>query len=98
MDATDFDTAAARTRLKPRALRMARAVLLEGISATEAGRREGLTREAARAASARVMREHRGAGGYPRDWVVRTVVVPPDVAEQIDALERAALGRAGMSP
>ncbi|MEW6647200.1 MAG: TrfB-related DNA-binding protein [Pseudomonadota bacterium] len=97
MDATEFDVAAARTRLKPRALRMARAVLLEGIGATEAGVREGLTRQAARAAVARVMREHRGAGGYPRDWVVRTVVVPPDVAEQIDDLERSALSRAGLS-
>lgn len=94
MSAADFEAAAARTQQKETARGMARLVLLDGLSAAEAGRRYGRTRETARAAAARVLREYREAGGYPRDWVTMTVTVPrhvaDNIAEQVHVVHRAA--------
>lgn len=75
---------------------MARSVLVDGLSAAEAARREGLTRQAAHIAVHSVLRAHREAGGYPRSWRAVTVVVPPDVAVEVRELEMAALREAGL--
>ncbi len=83
MDADTFRDLVNRTRLGPVARELARGVLVEGVSAAEAGRRVGRCGETARAAAARVLRELRAAGGYPADWAVVTIVVPPETAEQI---------------
>lgn len=96
MSPEQFTAYVDRTRLKPRARRMAEAVLVEGISAAEAARREGVTRESARAAAARVMREVRSAGGYPVDWVTVTEVVPPEIAEEIRDVAKRAHRAAGL--
>jgi hypothetical protein len=95
MNADDFDRLAARTRLQARALRMARAVLVDGVGPSEAGRREGCSHEAARAAAARVVRELRIEGGYPPGWRAVTVMVPPDVAAEIEVMASMARRKAG---
>ncbi len=96
MDANTFDRLAAKTRLTERSLRMARAILVEGLGAAEAGRGEGLTRQRAADAAQRVLRELRAEGGYPSGWETVTVVVPGDVAAQIEDLARDARRAAGL--
>jgi len=84
MTPREFDRLVGQTRLQPRAVRMARAVLCEGVSCAEAGRREGVSRQAAWGAEQSVLRALRT--GYPDDWAVVTVVVPPDAADEIAAV------------
>lgn len=96
MTDAEYRAAAYRTRLQARSLRMARSVLVEGLSAAEAARREGLTRQAAHMAAQTVLRAHRAAGGYPRSWRAVTVVVPPEVEEQVRALADEAMREAGL--
>jgi hypothetical protein len=76
---------------------MARAVLVDGISATEAAHREGVTQQAASMAAARVLRELRAEGGYPPGWTAVTVVVDPATAGTIHALAQRAYRRAGLA-
>lgn len=93
---SDFDRLAARTRLSESSLRIARAVLLEGVSQTEAARREGLTRQRASEAVGRILRELRAEAGYPSSWEVITVCVPPETADRIRDLAQAAQRAAGL--
>jgi phage terminase small subunit len=96
MTPDQFDRFANKTRLKERARGMARSVLVDGLTATEAARKARLSRESARASAARVMREVRAEGGYPREWSAVTVVVPPDAAEEIKAIAKRAHRAAGL--
>ena len=50
----DFDRLAARTRLRPASLRMARRILVDGLSAAAAGREVGKTRVLASRAEWRI--------------------------------------------
>lgn len=92
----EFELYASRTRLHDRSRRMAYAVLVEGVSQAEAARREGVGRETARRAVARVLREYRRALGVPPGWETLTVSVPPEAAEEIRAIERREQERAGL--
>lgn len=57
MTPADFDRLAAKTSLKPRALGMARRILVDGISAAQAGREAGRTRSEASRAEWRIRTE-----------------------------------------
>lgn len=96
MTPEDFARYAARTRMRERALRMAGAVLIEGIGPSEAARREGQTHEAARRAAARIVREMRQEGGYPRGWEAVTVIVPQERAEMVRRIEQRERRKAGL--
>lgn len=96
MTEADFIRYANRTRLRARALRMARAALLDGVSYAEIGRREGVSREYARQAAARILREARLAGQYPRGWVWCAHWMPAEWGEEIS--KRIAVSRSLMSP
>lgn len=96
MDTETFNRLVSRTRLRPASVRMARAILIEGVGSSEAGRREGLTHVRAHDAAARVLRELRIEGGYPPGWAPLTVVVPWDVRQQIRDLAESAELAAGL--
>lgn len=83
MTEQEFSRYAGRTRLKARALRMARAALLDGVSYAEIARREGVSREYARQAAARILREARLEGQYPRGWVWYAHWMPAEMARGI---------------
>ena len=83
-----FDEAVSRTRLKPRAISIARMVILEGTTAAEAGRQHDVSREYARQKVARVMREMRNVGGIPSDWEFVSGFVSPDAADRVRAMLR----------
>lgn len=85
MTEREFALYASRTRLKARALRMARAALLDGVSYAEIARRENCTRELARQAAMRIVREARLEGRYPRGWVWFAHWLPPEMAAEISA-------------
>lgn len=96
MTADEFERHVAGTRLQERARRMARAILVEGVSSGIAAEREGLTPQAARTAAQTVRRAAVQAGGFPSHWRVVTVIVPPDVAEDIHDMASAARKRIGL--
>lgn len=96
MDAPTFARLAARTKLTPASLRMARAVLVEGIGPAEAARREGVTRQRAFNAAARLLRELRNEGGYPPGWHPVTVVVPAAAEIEIEEIARRCRREAGL--
>ena len=95
MTPAEFDHLAAKTRQGPLARRMARRVLVDGITAAQAAREDGRTRAEASRAAARIRAELRRETAAPNDWRVLTVVVPPDLAATIEQLARtaAAAGR-----
>lgn len=97
MTLDEFERAVAATRLRARARRMARAVLVEGIGQTEAAAREGVTRQLAHDAVQRVLVQHQRLGGWPIEWVAVTVVVPPDAADEVRAIARREARAAGLS-
>ncbi|MHB8565123.1 MAG: helix-turn-helix domain-containing protein [Acidiferrobacteraceae bacterium] len=88
-----FMESVGRTRLQAVARRMALRVLVDGWSAAEAGRREGLSRERARSAAARVARAWRETGGSPEDWRTLTLRVDATTADLITALVHRARSR-----
>ncbi len=90
MNLSEFELAITHTRLKERAIEASKLVLLEGCGFAEAGRRIGLSRQAVEKAVKTVQLGLKRALGLPDDWVVRTVVVPPEVDKQICALAEAA--------
>ena len=92
----DFDRLAARTRLNETSLRIARAVLIDGLSQAEAARREGLTRQRASDAVSRLLRELRAEGGFPPGWRVITVCVPESIAHDMIERAMAAQRKAGL--
>jgi len=97
MDPRTFQRLAARTRLTPASIGMARAVLVDGVSAAEAARRAGVTRARAADAVARILREARAESGWPSTWEVITVAVPSEVADEIQRIARAARKAAGLN-
>lgn len=90
MTPSEFDLAIAHTRLRERAIEASKLVLLDGCGYAEAGRRIGLTRQAVEQAVRAVQMGLKRGLGLPDGWVVRTVVVPPEVDLQICALAEAA--------
>jgi len=86
MTESEFESAIAGTRLQPRAAALARAVLVDGLTQSEAARAAGVTRQTANAAVERVLRGHRAVVGCPPGWEVVTVCVPPALAVRIRAL------------
>ena len=65
MTTADFDRLAARTRMRPASLRMARRILVDGLSAAAAGREVGKSRALASRAEWRVRAEAAQAGACP---------------------------------
>lgn len=92
----EFDRYASRTRMQPRSLEIARAVLVSGQTMAQAAREAGVSHQTAREAVARILREYRADGGYPMDWETRTVTLPRDDMDEVRHIEDAALRRAGL--
>ena len=82
-----FEGAVLGSRFGTRALRMARAILIDGMGPSAAGRLCGRSHEAARRAARRVWERSR-CQGMPAGWTSVTVVVPAEVAEEIREVER----------
>ena len=83
MNRAEFNRAVKTTRLKTRAVEMARDVLCNKLSSKAAAEKHSLSPQAARAAAARVTRAYRDLGGYPNHWFTLTVTVPPAMAHDI---------------
>jgi hypothetical protein len=83
MDLNTFSRLIARTKLGTDACRMARDMLVYGLgpkeSAARAHRKPGEATKAARHIARCLMDE----GGYPATWEVVTVVLPPELADQV---------------
>ncbi|MDC9720923.1 MAG: TrfB-related DNA-binding protein [Gammaproteobacteria bacterium] len=95
MKKTQFDILAGKTKLKKRALRLAEMVLVDGMTATVAGKKEGVTRQLAEQAVNRILRELKRQGKCPQEWRVITTVLPEHMAqvmEWIESKEREAAG------
>lgn len=92
----NFNFLVARTNLGPRAREMARQVLLEGLTATEAGRSHGVSRQAAERAAKRVIKEARVIAGLPSNWVAGTWILPPELSTLIKALAKREYSRQGL--
>lgn len=88
----EFDRYASRTRMKERAIGIARAVLVDGDTIAAAARSAGVSHQTAREAVARIRHE----AGYPYDWQTRTVTLPPGDMETVRELEERALREAGL--
>jgi hypothetical protein len=78
MTPEQFATAASATRLKPRAIAVAEAVLVGGKGLTQAGNASipRMQRQQVADAVARIEREHLYAIGAPRGWRCITLVLP----------------------
>ena len=83
-----FSSLADKTRLGPAGREMARRALVDGIRPAEVARQMGVVPQTVRdklEVIANAMRAERCA---PADWVVVTVLVPPDVAADIMEIAR----------
>lgn len=96
MDGQEFDRLAAATRLGDKARRMARAVLVEGVTPADAGKMHGATRQAARQAADRVLAEARAAAHMPDHWQPGTWILPPELVELVRVLASREYQRAGL--
>jgi hypothetical protein len=98
MTPLQYSRALGKTRLKARAAFVARRVLVDGLTPTEAARENHLSRQAVAEACRRVEAAHRRNVGAPPGWLCITVCVPPDSAERARVLdaEQDAWRRAGL--
>lgn len=97
MEKTQFDMLAGKTKLKERALRLAEMVLVDGIAATVAGKKEGVTRQLAEQAANRILRELKRQGKYPQEWRVITTVLPEPMAQVMEWIESKEREEAGLT-
>lgn len=97
MTPEEFDVAAARTQQKPRTKAAARAVLVDGLGPTQAGRNcvPPMSRAQVDDAVSRIEREHRALIGAPRGWRCITLTLPwyGEEWDAAEALQRAAYER-----
>jgi len=95
MKKTQFDNLAGKTKLKERALKLAEMVLVDGLAATVAGKKEGVSRQLVEQAVNRIFKELKRQGKCPQEWRVVTTVLPEPMAqvmEWIESKEREAAG------
>lgn len=79
--------------MQERARDMARAILVDGESASEVGRLHDVSRQAAHRAAMKVARLFYEEMECPDGWEVVQLKLPPALAEQVRALEREQLER-----
>ena len=92
MTPRQFALALDRLNLKARSAHVARRVLVDGLTKSQAARESGITPEAVRQAVRRVELAHQNIVGCPPGWECITVCVPPNSRERaavIDAEEDA---------
>lgn len=85
MTPAQFEAAASDTRLKDRARRLARAILVDGVAVSEAARNEGVSRQAAAKAADTVRRASVNADGLRPV----TVKLPDIVATELERIAAA---------
>ncbi len=108
MDKQYFDELAAKTSLKPPSLRMAEAILVNGMSAAEAvecenakrrlenGRLKDLTRQVAKQAANRILKQMKITDHYPDDWVTITTTLPKPWAQLVRYIQTREHLKAGL--
>jgi hypothetical protein len=108
MDKQCFDELAAKTRLKPPSLRMAEAILVNGLSAAEAveqenanrrlekGKLPNITRHVARQAANRILKQMKIIDHYPDDWVTVTTTLPLPWAQLVRYIQTREHLKAGL--
>ncbi len=108
MDKQTFDELAAQTKLKPGALRMAKEVLCNGLSATQAAAQENAlqqsadkkakiaTRQLANQAANRILKEMRRVDKYPEEWVTVTTTLPKTWAQLVRYIQTIEYAKANL--
>lgn len=96
MEKTEFETLVKKTKMQDRAIRLARMVLVEGIKPSEAGKREGVTRQLAEQSVNRVLRQLKMEGNYPENWRTTIAVLPETMAQAMEYIQSKEQERAGL--
>lgn len=100
MTPEEFDSAASKTRLRPRTAAAARAVLVDGLGLTQAGNAAAprMQRQQVADAVARIEREHCKLIGAPQGWRCITLVLPwfGEEWEAAQELQKKAYARTGL--
>lgn len=96
MDKQVFDALAAQTKLQPRALKMAEAILCQGLSAATVAKQEGVSRQLAQQAASRVIKQMRLVDQYPEDWVTVTTTLPKVWAQLVEYIQTLEYAKAGL--
>jgi hypothetical protein len=86
----EFSAAAGRLRIRQENLKLARAVMVDGIRVTDLAAAEGITYQRISNTVKRIYASHLRDAEYPSDWRRITVTVPDPLAEQIQNLADAA--------
>ena len=86
MDAKTLSELLSNTRLKGQSRKIAKAVIVDGNDLVTVARDFGVSRQRVRAIVKRVMEEE----ALPDNWVCLTVMLPPDLAEQVKDMEKQA--------
>jgi hypothetical protein len=97
MTPRQFAAAIDRTRLQQRGRRVARLVLVDGHSKSDAARAAGITPQAVAEVVRRVELAHRAVTGCPAEWECVTVCVPSAAVDAVRAIERRERRRAKLT-
>lgn len=96
MEQAQFEVLATQTRMEAKALRMAKAVLVEGLTAAKAARNEGVKRQLAAQAVKRILRERQLVESYPKEWVTITATLPKQWAQLVKYIQNLEDEKAGI--
>jgi len=88
MTLDEFDFASSYTKIQLDSLAAARLVLVDGHSHKHVAHLTGKKREDVRRWCYKILHEHRGIIGCPRNWQCVTVCVPDEMADTIRQMER----------
>lgn len=84
LTAADFDAAVAGLRITDRSRKLARAVLVDGISTGMTAEAAGVASQSVSQAVGRVYSAHLARIGAPEGWETVVVTVPPALAKSIN--------------
>lgn len=83
MDSEKFEALAAQTRLGEQAIGMARDILVNGLSAAQAAKKAGVSRQLAAQAARRIVRQMHLTDRFPEDWLTVTATLPKQWAQLV---------------
>lgn len=83
MDKSLFDTLASKTNMREKSVAMAQRILVDGKSYSVVAREYNVSRQRARQAAQRIIRQEKIVCKMPENWQVKTVVLPREWTDMI---------------
>lgn len=87
MEKTEFKKLAEKTKLKDKAINLAKLVLVDGLKTGDVAKQKNVSRQLVEQAKKRVLREKRISNNYPKEWQTVTAILPVQMIQVVKWIE-----------